>query len=117
MTNRRPGWPEFCMGLLALSLGGIVGSVAMLGVLGVNGSFALSGTSFALLIAGLVGLVYWALLDALRRPMPPTERFLYLGLIFLMVPVGAILYYGLIYRSDPGLMPPRPPSPRSSPRD
>lgn len=104
-----PGWPEFCMALMGLSLGGILAAVAMLGRVGVDGSFVVSALSFTGLVVGLSGMIWWAMLDWLRRPLPSPERILYGGLIFLLVPVGAILYYWLIVRSST--------SPQSSARD
>lgn len=89
------------MGLMVLSVLGIVLSAAMLGRLGVDASFALSGISLLALLVGIAGIVYWALLDAMRSPLPPESRLLFVGLIFLLVPVGAILYYWLKPRSVP----------------
>ncbi len=102
-------WPLICIGLLALSLLGIVGSLAMLSQVGVEGGFAISALSFGALVVGIAGLQWWAVLAVMRSSLPPAERILYLGLIFLLVPVGAILYYWLRVRSAT--------SPQSSPRD
>lgn len=102
-------WPVLCMGLLILSLLGILASLAALARLGVDGSFALSAISLLALLVGIAGLQFWAVLDALRSSLPPGERILYVGLILLLVPVGAILYYWLSVRSAS--------PPQSSPRD
>ncbi len=108
-TASRPGWPLVCMGLLALSVLGIGVSLAGLARFGVDGSFALSTISLLALLVGIAGLQWWALLDVLRTSWPPEARILYVGLILLLVPVGAIVYYWLSDRP--------PPSPQSSSRD
>lgn len=97
----RPVWPLVCMGLLLLACLGIALSLVVLGRLGVDGAFALSALSLGGLLLGIGGLQYWAVLDLLRSSRPTEERILYLGLIFLLVPVGAILYYGLKVRAIP----------------
>jgi len=102
-------WPRFCMGLLVVSALGVFLSLAGLGRLGVDGSFALSTLSLLALIVSIGGLQWWALLDALRSPEPPEARLLHVGLIILLVPAGAILYYWLRGRSSP--------SPQSPPID
>lgn len=108
MRRPRFGWPETCMGLLTLAIAGIVGSAASLTRLGVDGAFALSGLSLLALAVGVAGLVYWAFFDVMRRSLPWEARILFLGLIFLLVPLGAILYYGLSVRYPPS-PPPTPP--------
>lgn len=94
-------WPLACLSLMLLSLLGIGVSLGLLGQGGVHGSFLLSAWSFMGLVAGIAGLIWGAALDALRRSLPASERLLYLGLIFFLVPVGAIVYYGLVVRSSP----------------
>lgn len=91
----RPGWPLVCIGLLGLALVGILGSLAGLPQLGVDGSFALSALSLLALMVGVAGLQWWALLDALRRDVPWERRMLHVGLILLLVPAGALVYYWL----------------------
>lgn len=92
-------WLWLCLGLMALAGVGFVASLAGLGRLGVDGSFTLSALSLLALLAGIAGLQWGAMLDVLRSSEPPETRLLYVGLIILLVPVGAILYYWLRGRS------------------
>lgn len=93
-------WPWVYLGLMALGGLGLFASLAGLTRLGVDASFLLSALSLFALLAGIAGLQWGALLDVLRSSVPPETRLLYVGLIILLVPVGAILYYWLRGRSS-----------------
>ena len=108
-TSVGTSWPWLCGGLLALSVLGLFASLAGLGRMGVELSFTLSALSLFALLLGIAGLQWGALLDVMRSSEPPETRLLYVGLIILLVPVGAILYYWLGGRSST--------SPESSSRD
>lgn len=83
--------------LYAFSFGGLVS-----GHLGTDGAFGLSAIA---LVLGAVsaGIFLWAmLLDCLRRPFArgETTRALYVGLILLLGPVGALVYYWTVVRPE-----------------
>lgn len=106
MTRLKFGWPETCMLLLALAIAGVVAGAALLGSGRVDPAFGVAALSLLALMTGIGGLMYWAFFDVMRRPLPWEARMLYLALIFLLVPVGAILYYGLSQRMTPPIPPP-----------
>lgn len=101
MTRITFGWPETCLALLALAIALTLLGTGLLARGSVDGAFALSALALVALMTGIGGLVYWAFFDVMRRALPWEARMLYLALIFLLVPVGAILYYGLSARAAP----------------
>lgn len=83
--------------LYAMAFAGLVS-----GGLGTDGAFGLSAVALVIGVGCLGGFLWTLLFDVLRRPFPDGEamRALYLVLIVLLVPVGAILYYFTVARPD-----------------
>lgn len=83
--------------LYAVAFAGLVS-----GRLGTDGAFGLSAIALVLGAACLGGFLWTLLFDALKRPFArESTRWVYLALIVLLVPVGAIVYYLTVARPDP----------------
>lgn len=85
------------MALYAVAFAGLVA-----GRLGTDPAFGLSAVALVIGVGCLGGFLWTLLFDALRRSFPEGEamRALYVVLIVLLVPLGAILYYFKVARPD-----------------
>lgn len=84
------------MVLYAVAFAGLVS-----GRLGTDPAFGMSALALVFGAACLGGFMWAQLFDVLRRPFPAeSTRLLYLVLILLVVPVGAIVYYVTVARRD-----------------
>lgn len=84
------------MGLYAAAFLGLVS-----GRLGTDPAFGLSAVALVIGVGCLGGFLWSLVCDVLRRPFSAeVTRALYLALIVLVVPLGAILYYVTVARPD-----------------
>lgn len=88
--------------LLAMLLYAVAAAGLVTGRLGTDLAFGLSAVALVLGVACLGGFLWTLLFDALGRPFPQGEatRLLYVALIVLLVPMGAIVYYFTVARPD-----------------
>lgn len=86
---------------LALALYGVAFAGLVSGRLGTDPAFGLSALALVIGAACLGGFLWAQVWDVLRRPFAAeATRALYLALIVLVVPVGAIVYYVAVARPD-----------------
>ena len=83
--------------LYAVAFAGLVA-----GRLGADAAFGLGAVALVIGAGCLGGFMWTLLFDALKRPFPEGEatRALYIALIVVLVPLGAILYYFTVARPD-----------------
>jgi len=86
---------------MAAALYGVAFAGLVSGRLGTEGAFGLSAIALVMGAGCLGGFLWTLLVDALKRPFPQeATRVLYLALIVLLVPMGAIVYYVTVARPD-----------------
>jgi len=65
--------------------------------------FTLGNILVGLVVLGLLVLWIWMLIDAFRRKFEdPSDKFFWIVVLILIISIGSIVYYFVIYRKNEG---------------